>query len=126
MRPAGAAMGGSSALVPHCSPEACSTNGERAPGRRAARASISKLSLLFAGEAGLPGACSCFSDTLLVNGRMRTAGTGALVIRCSFFARAASATGFLAVVSTDHPVDRRPQCAQHRNIAPDSDDIAKS
>jgi len=34
------------------------------------------------------------------------AGTGALVTRCSFFARAASATGFLAVVSTDHPVDR--------------------
>jgi hypothetical protein len=54
------------------------------------------------------------------------AGTGALVTRCSLFARAASATGFLALVSTDHPADRRPQWAQARNIAPDSDDIAKS
>jgi glutaminyl-peptide cyclotransferase len=38
---------------------------ERAPSRRATRALIFKMCLLF-GEAGLLGACSCFSDTLLV------------------------------------------------------------
>jgi hypothetical protein len=59
-------------------------------------------------------------------GMAGTGGTGALVTRCSLFARAASGTGFRALASTDHPADRRPQCAQARNIAPDSDDIAKS
>src|SRR6266571_2520574 len=41
------------------------SNGERAPSRRATRAVILDLWPFFAGEAGLLGACSCFSDTLL-------------------------------------------------------------
>jgi hypothetical protein len=46
-------------------PGARPSYGERAPGRRAARALIFRSWLFFAGEAGLLGACSCFSDTLL-------------------------------------------------------------
>ena len=41
------------------------TNAERAPSRRAARAVIALIIGVFAGEAGLLGACSPFSDTLL-------------------------------------------------------------
>src|SRR5437870_5733766 len=42
------------------------SKGERTRGRRATRAVIVSLALLFAGEAGLLGACSRFSDTLPV------------------------------------------------------------
>jgi choline-sulfatase len=40
-------------------------HGERAPSRRATRAVIIERWLFFAGDDGLLGACSCFSDTLL-------------------------------------------------------------
>ena len=41
------------------------SNAERAPSRRATRARIRQIIGVFAGEAGLLGACSCFPDTLL-------------------------------------------------------------
>ena len=44
------------------------SNGERAPSRRATRARIRQIIGVFAGEAGLLGACSCFSDTLPAGG----------------------------------------------------------
>jgi hypothetical protein len=48
------------------------SNVERAPSRRATRASIFKLWLFFVGEADLLGACSRFSDTLLAERTQRT------------------------------------------------------
>jgi len=41
---------------------------KRAPSRRATRAVIIGFMVVFAGEAGLLGACSCFSNTLLALG----------------------------------------------------------
>src|SRR5438093_4270483 len=57
--------------------EARPSNGERAPSRRATRALIFKLWLFFAGAAGLLGACSRFSDTLLGMTIERTDGAAA-------------------------------------------------
>src|SRR5438552_795225 len=73
-----------------------------APGRRATRAVIFTSCLFFAGEAGLLGACSCFSDTLLAWG---SAAAATLVVqtdressctewrRCRELARAAADRG---------------------------------
>src|SRR6185295_4681068 len=56
--------GGGGAPPRRCALGARPTNAPRAPSRRAPRASLLESSRFFAGEAGLLGACSSFSDTL--------------------------------------------------------------